>query len=69
MVIYLYSRGCKGRCLPPSKGPVGRDRTTKLRHYARAGIPQYVILNLGERTAEEYLRGRQAAGRARHLRW
>lgn len=34
---------------------LGRDRTTKLRHYARGGIPQYVILNLAERTAEEYL--------------
>lgn len=32
-----------------------RDRTTKLRHYARGGIPQYVILNLQDRTAEEYL--------------
>lgn len=32
-----------------------RDRTTKLRHYARGGIPQYVILDLHERTAEEYL--------------
>ena len=32
-----------------------RDRTTKLRHYARGGIPQYVILDLRERTAEEYL--------------
>jgi Uma2 family endonuclease len=32
-----------------------RDRTTKLRHYARGGIPQYVILDLHDRTAEEYL--------------
>jgi Uma2 family endonuclease len=32
-----------------------RDRTTKLRHYARGGIPQYIILNLQDRTAEEYL--------------
>lgn len=32
-----------------------RDRTTKLRHYARGGIPQYVILVLADRTAEEYL--------------
>lgn len=31
-----------------------RDRTTKVRHYARGGIPQYIILNLGDRTAEEY---------------
>lgn len=32
-----------------------RDRTTKLRHYARGGIPQYLIVNLAERTVEEYL--------------
>lgn len=32
-----------------------RDRTTKLRHYARGGIPQYLILDLQDRTAEEYL--------------
>lgn len=32
-----------------------RDRTTKLRHYARGGIRQYVILDLHERTAQEYL--------------
>lgn len=32
-----------------------RDRTTKLRHYARGGIPQYVILVLADRMAEEYL--------------
>lgn len=32
-----------------------QDRTTKLPHYAGGGIPQYVILNLDERTAEEYL--------------
>jgi poly-gamma-glutamate synthesis protein (capsule biosynthesis protein) len=40
-----------------------RDRTTKLRHYARAGIPQYVILNLADRTAEEYLKPDQTAGK------
>lgn len=39
-----------------------RDRTTKLRHYARGGIPQYVIINLAERTAEEYLKPQSAAG-------
>lgn len=39
-----------------------RDRTTKLRHYARGGIPQYVILNLAERSAEEYLRPDREAG-------
>ncbi len=32
-----------------------RDRTTKLRHYARGGIPQYFLINLADRTAEEYL--------------
>jgi Uma2 family endonuclease len=39
-----------------------RDRTTKLRHYARGGIPQYVILNLQDRTAEEYLDPDPSAG-------
>lgn len=39
-----------------------RDRTTKLRHYARGGIPQYVILNLHDRTAEEYLQPDPEAG-------
>lgn len=39
-----------------------RDRTTKLRHYARGGIPQYVILNLQDRTAEEYLEPNHTAG-------
>jgi Uma2 family endonuclease len=39
-----------------------RDRTTKLRHYARGGIPQYVILDLHERTAEEYLDPDSTAG-------
>lgn len=34
---------------------LNRDRTTKLRHYARGGIAQYVILVLADRTAEEYL--------------
>jgi hypothetical protein len=39
-----------------------RDRTTKLRHYARGGIPQYVILNLQDRTAEEYREPDRATG-------
>lgn len=39
-----------------------RDRTTKLRHYARGGIPQYVILVLADRTAEEYLEPDRDAG-------
>jgi len=34
---------------------LARDRTTKLRHFALGGIPQYVILVLADRTAEEYL--------------
>jgi Uma2 family endonuclease len=41
---------------------LGRDRTTKLRHYARGGIPQYVILVLADRTAEEHLEPDRAAG-------
>jgi hypothetical protein len=39
-----------------------RDRTTKLRHYARGGIPQYVIVNLVERIAEEYLQPNPSEG-------
>lgn len=39
-----------------------RDRTTKLRHYARGGIPQYVILDLHDQTAEEYLHPDPDAG-------
>jgi hypothetical protein len=39
-----------------------RDRTTKLRHYARGGIPQYIILDLHDRTAEEYLQPDPEAG-------
>jgi Uma2 family endonuclease len=40
-----------------------RDRTTKLRLYARGGIPQYIVINLAERTAEEYSDPEPAAGR------
>ena len=39
-----------------------RDRTTKLRHYARGGISQYVILVLADRTAEEYLEPNRSSG-------
>ena len=39
-----------------------RDRTTKLRHYARGGIRQYVLLVLADRTAEEYLAPDPEAG-------
>ncbi|MBA2352509.1 MAG: Uma2 family endonuclease [Burkholderiales bacterium] len=39
-----------------------RDRTTKLRLYARGGIPQYVIINLTDRSAEEYLHPDPQAG-------
>ncbi|HLE85759.1 MAG TPA: Uma2 family endonuclease [Thermoanaerobaculia bacterium] len=41
---------------------IERDRTTKLRHYARGGIPQYVILNLQDWSAEEYLEPEPAPG-------
>jgi hypothetical protein len=41
---------------------LNRDRTTKLRHYARGGIAQYVILVLSDRTAEEYLEPDRNAG-------
>lgn len=34
---------------------LARDRTTKLRHYAQGGIPQYVIVDLSTGGAEEYL--------------
>lgn len=33
---------------------LARDRSTKLRHYARGAIPQYIIIDLANRTAEEY---------------
>jgi Uma2 family endonuclease len=39
-----------------------RDRTTKLRHYARGGIPQYIILNLADRAAEEFVDPDQTTG-------
>jgi Uma2 family endonuclease len=39
-----------------------RDRTTKLRHYALGGIPQYILINLADRTAEEYLLPRPQDG-------
>lgn len=41
---------------------LGRDRTTKLRHYARGGIAQYIIIDLADRTAAEYLNPQSAAG-------
>jgi Uma2 family endonuclease len=40
-----------------------RDRTTKPRHYARGGIPQYIILNLQDRTAEEYVQPDPTTGK------
>jgi Uma2 family endonuclease len=40
-----------------------RDRGTKQRIYADAGIPQYVIVNLIERVVEVYERPRRGAGR------
>ena len=39
------------------------DRTTKLRIYAEAGITQYVIINLVDRTVEVYREPRPEAGR------
>lgn len=39
-----------------------RDRTTKLRHYALGGIPQYILINLADRTEEEYLLPRPQDG-------
>jgi hypothetical protein len=46
---------------------LARDRTTKLRHYARGGIPQYVIINLADRITEEYLVPQPAAGGIRGI--
>jgi Uma2 family endonuclease len=40
-----------------------RDRTTKLRIYATAGIPTYLIINLPERCVEVYTQPRRRAGR------
>ncbi|MBV8780266.1 MAG: Uma2 family endonuclease [Phycisphaerae bacterium] len=39
-----------------------RDSGEKLFGYARAGIPQYIIINLRNRTAEEYTRPNPSAG-------
>ncbi len=39
-----------------------RDREEKLPVYARAGVPQYIILNLRNRTAEVYAGPDRAAG-------
>lgn len=40
-----------------------RDRTTKQRMYADAGIPRYLIVNLVDKTIEEYAEPRAGAGR------
>jgi len=45
-----------------------RDRTTKQRIYATAGIPQYVILNLVDRQIEVREEPRAATGRYRTAR-
>ena len=37
-----------------SESSLEHDRTTKLRIYAAAGIPQYIILNLVDRRVEVY---------------
>jgi Uma2 family endonuclease len=39
-----------------------RDRTTKLRHYAHGGIPQYLIFDLAARAVEEHLEPDRGAG-------
>ncbi len=39
-----------------------RDSGFKLAGYARAGIPQYIIINLRNRTAEVYTKPDTAAG-------
>ena len=45
-----------------------RDRTTKLRIYASAGIPQYLILNLTDRQIEVHEDPLPSAGRYRTVR-
>ncbi|HEY3244877.1 MAG TPA: Uma2 family endonuclease [Phycisphaerae bacterium] len=46
---------------------LARDRTAKLRIYADSGLPQYVIVDLGDRTAEVYrapLKGKRRYGQS-----
>ncbi|HVX86081.1 MAG TPA: Uma2 family endonuclease [Phycisphaerae bacterium] len=43
-----------------------RDRTTKLRIYARAALPLYLIINLSERCIEQYTRPLPKAARYGH---
>jgi Uma2 family endonuclease len=45
-----------------------RDRTTKQRIYAAAGIPQYVLANLKQRQVEIYQEPEPEAGRYRQIR-
>jgi len=47
-----------------SDSSLGFDRTTKLRIYADAGIPQYVIINLVDHVVEVY--SKPIAGRGRY---
>ncbi len=51
-----------------SQSSLERDRTTKQRIYATAGIAQYVILNLADRRAEVYEEPQPAAGRYASVR-
>lgn len=43
-----------------------RDRTTKLRIYAKARIPLYLLINLPEKCIEQYTQPLPAAGRYGH---
>jgi Uma2 family endonuclease len=44
-----------------------RDSEEKLQIYAAAGVPQYVVLNLRDRTAQLYVSPDPAAGTYRHV--
>jgi Uma2 family endonuclease len=51
-----------------SDSSLNRDRTTKLRIYADAGIPQYLIVNLVDRCVEEYSSPITGSGRFANTR-
>ncbi len=51
-----------------SDSSLDRDRTTKQRIFAKAGVGQYIILNLADRQAEVYEDPQATAGRYRSVR-
>lgn len=76
MIVKGAARDYKGRKPRPAEAPcvievadssLLQDRTTKLAVYARAGIGQYVIVNIPDHVVEVYTRADRAAGRYRNL--